>query len=101
MKKYIYILCVFGLIILNSCENLDREVITNVSEQQVTDSYTYTMYRATAIYTTIQDGFMPINGAMMASATDEAEHTLETASIQRFNAGSWNAINNPDDVWSN
>ena len=42
-------------------------------------------------------------GAMMASASDEAEYTLETSSIQMFNVGSWNAKNNPDggSWWSN
>ena len=32
----------------------------------------------------------------MAAASDEAEYTLETASIHGFNVGSWNANNNPD-----
>jgi len=36
----------------------------------------------------------------MASASDEAEHTLETSAIQQFNVGSWNAYSNPDDVWA-
>jgi hypothetical protein len=36
---------------------------------------------------------------MMASATDESEHTLESSNVHKFNTGSWNAIDNPDNVW--
>ncbi|MBC7745022.1 MAG: RagB/SusD family nutrient uptake outer membrane protein, partial [Flavobacterium sp.] len=50
----------------------------------------------------LPDGMTYINGnAMLASASDEAEHTYERNTVQSFNTGSWNAINNPDNVWGN
>ena len=52
-----------------------------------------------AVYARIAPGFLNINDAMMASATDEAEHTIESSSIQMFNLGSWNAYSNPDNAW--
>jgi hypothetical protein len=44
-------------------------------------------------------GYLQVDGAMTASATDEAEHTLETSNIQKFNNGAWNAIDNPENLW--
>jgi hypothetical protein len=38
---------------------------------------------------------------MLASASDESEHTQESSSVQHFNAGSWNDYSNPDNVWGN
>lgn len=90
-----------AIIGLSSCENLDREIITDLTPKQVSTSYDYTLYRITSIYTDIPAGYLQIDGAMTASATDEAEHTLETSNVQKFNNGSWNAIDNPENLWGN
>lgn len=100
MKKNLYILGVLTIMFLNGCEKLDREIITTLSKNDVEKNYAYTMNRATALYTSLPDGFFEIDGAMSASASDEAEFTLETSDVQMFNYGSWNAIYNPDNVWA-
>jgi starch-binding outer membrane protein, SusD/RagB family len=100
MKKKIYIIGVFALFLLNACQDLDREIITTLGENDVNKTYSFTMNRATALYTDLPAGFLEIDGAMMASMGDEAEHTLETSGVQDFNAGSWNALSNPDNVWA-
>jgi hypothetical protein len=100
MKKKIYILGVIALILMNACEDLDREIITTLDETSVNTIYSYTMNRATAMYTSLPKGFEEIDGAMMASAGDESEFTLETSDVQWFNAGSWNPLVNPDNVWA-
>lgn len=83
------------------CEDyLDPQVITYESYEQVTSSYNYTRQRLASVYSELQPGFTRIDGAMLASASDEAEHTLETSAIHQFNVGSWNAYSNPDDVWA-
>lgn len=102
MKKQLYNILSIILILplLNGCEDyLDPEVITYEDFEQVTTSYNYTKQRLASIYSEIQPGFVRIDGAMLASASDDAEHTLETSTIQQFNIGSWNAYSNPDDVW--
>jgi hypothetical protein len=102
MKKYI--LFFFGaitLLINSACEDLDREIITTLGKEEVNTIYSYTQARATAMYSYLPGGFSEIDGAMSASLCDEAEHTLETSDVQMFNAGSWNAISNPDNVWAN
>ncbi|CAL1516337.1 RagB/SusD family nutrient uptake outer membrane protein [Chitinophaga sp. MM2321] len=102
MKNNIFIFPFIALILLSvsACEKLDREVLTNKSEKQITSSYQQTGYRQASLYTDLPEGFLYIDRAMMASATDEAEHTNETAAIQKFNNGSWNAFDNPDNAWS-
>lgn len=100
MKKNIYILGVLSLFLLVACEKLDREIITTLDKNEVNKVFSYTANRATAMYTALPSGFLEIDGAMMASASDEAEHTLETSAVQQFNIGSWNAVSNPDNVWA-
>ena len=88
-----------ALFLMSGCEKLDREVITNITEKQVTESYQYTGYRQAALYTELPEGFLQVDRAMMASATDEAEYTLENGNVQKFNNGAWNAYDNPDNAW--
>jgi starch-binding outer membrane protein, SusD/RagB family len=102
MKRNSYIPGILTLLVfLVSCENyLDRELSTDLTYDEVTKQFNYSRSRVASIYSDLQAGFLQIDGAMMASATDEAEHTLETSDIQKFNYGSWNASSNPDNVWS-
>ena len=94
MKKVKTILYGAALLLLvNACDSiLDREVVLSLTEDDVLTLYNY-----------LPSGFRCVDGAMMASASDEAEYTLETSSIQMFNVGSWNAKNNPDggSWWNN
>ncbi|OIP82846.1 MAG: RagB/SusD family nutrient uptake outer membrane protein [Porphyromonadaceae bacterium CG2_30_38_12] len=102
MKKNIfYFLGIISLLHFTACDKLDREVITTWNKEEVNSIYSLTKDRATAMYADLPNGFTEIDGAMLASATDEAEHTLETSDVQSFNAGSWDAVTNPDNVWSN
>ena len=78
---------------------LERDIITNQREDLVNKSYDFTRNRVSAIYNMLPQGFTEIDGAMLASATDEAEHTDETSNIQKFNTGAWNIYDNPDGVW--
>jgi hypothetical protein len=96
-----YITSTILLLVLGSCDslNLDREFPTSLSEEQVFASFDYNSRRVNNIYSYLPSGFLVIDGAMLASASDEAEHTLETSAVQKFNNGSWNPIDNPDDVW--
>lgn len=101
MKRKIYYLpCVIAFVILSACQDLDREVLTGIYKENVIHSYQYLGQMATAVYLDLPEGFLPVDGAMMASVTDEAEHTLETSNVQKFNTGAWNALDNPDDVWA-
>ncbi|MFV0269546.1 MAG: RagB/SusD family nutrient uptake outer membrane protein [Draconibacterium sp.] len=99
MKNNIFLFSILIVFMLSACVDLDQDFTVTLSESEVTKSYDYTKYRAISVYAEIPNGFESIDGAMMSSASDEAEHTLETSGVQNFNTGNWNAIYNPDNVW--
>ena len=102
MKNYLssILSIILFSVFLVSCEGyLDPEVMTDLTVDQATTEYSYSRQRVASIYSDVIAGFLNIDGAMLASASDESEHTLETSDIQNFNRGSWNEYVNPDDVW--
>ncbi|MBC8033429.1 MAG: RagB/SusD family nutrient uptake outer membrane protein, partial [Chitinophagaceae bacterium] len=100
MKNKIYFALLASLF-MDSCQKLDREFITDVSQEQIEASFDRTAQLLNAVYVELREGFLDIGGtAMMASATDEAEHAQENSPVQNFNNGSWNSINNPNNVWA-
>jgi hypothetical protein len=102
MKNTKYITGVAVAIALTSCDlvNLDREFPTTLSQDQIFASFNYNSERVNNIYSYLPSGFLAIDGAMLASASDEAEHTGETSGIHKFNTGSWSPLDNPDNAWS-
>jgi hypothetical protein len=99
MKSKIYYTLLTGTLIMFSCQKLDREVVTDLSKEQIEISYERVSQLLNSVYVEVQSGFTNIDGAMMASATDEAEHAQVSSDVQNFNNGSWNAISNPNNVW--
>lgn len=99
MKRRIFIPGIITLLILGACQKLDQEIITSTTFEQVTENYNYTKNRCASVYTVMQNGFEYVGGGMMAAVTDEAEHTLETSAVQKFNNGAVNPNDNPNNVW--
>ena len=101
--SYIYISVAISIAFtLSSCNGfLDREEDSFIDKTATFDSYNRTKQYLTYAYTLLPDGLNRFSReAMLASATDDAEFAIESAEIQQFNNGSWNALNNPDDVWN-
>lgn len=99
--SYIYISAAISIAFtLSSCNGfLDREEDSFIDKTATFDSYNQTKQYLTYAYTLLPDGLNRFSReAMLASATDDAEFAIESAEIQQFNNGSWNALNNPDDV---
>lgn len=87
---------------LVGCEDfLDREIPTNLEEDEVFVSYERMSQAGYGVYTFLFNrvGFHRIDNAMLASASDEADHADINSSIQKFNLGNWNAASNPEDTW--
>jgi len=100
MKNLKYLFCFLTLVVFVSCQKLDRELETDINQQQIAGSFNNVQSLLNGVYSELREGFLEIGGeAMMASTTDEAEHTNESSSVQLFNQGAWNASNNPADVW--
>lgn len=100
MRKTLIYISSIGLLLMSACESLDQEVRTNLEADQIYISYSRTKGHSVGVYTAMPLGFTRIGQAMLASASDEAEHTQETSSIQKFNAGSWGPLDNPDNLWN-
>lgn len=98
MKKINYIFFVLPLLLV-ACVDLDRELNLELTEKQVIESYDRTLNRLSAVYTGVPAGYFQVSGAILAATTDEAEFTQETNAVQRFNNGSWNAIDMPENLW--
>ena len=101
--SYIYISAAISIAFtLSSCNGfLEREEDSFIDKTATFDSYNRTKQYLTYAYTLLPDGLNRFSReAMLASATDDAEFAIESAEIQQFNNGSWNALNNPDDVWN-
>ncbi|MBC7889658.1 MAG: RagB/SusD family nutrient uptake outer membrane protein [Ferruginibacter sp.] len=101
MKNIVYFLGAIVLFAIASCQKLDREIITDLSKTQIEKSFSSVSALLNAAYSEIPTGFTGLGGAMMASATDEAEYTSENSVVQNFNNGSWNAISEPEGLWDN
>lgn len=101
MKNKLYNIAISCLMLglLCSCyDNLDRELRTTLTQEQIEKEYEYTRLQAMSLYTDLEEGFFAINNAMRASICDEAEYTYK-GGAETFNTGSWNALSNPDDAW--
>lgn len=102
MKSTIkYITGIFIVFLAMSCDDmLDRDEQLMLTSDLANTLYSYTEAKAAALYTSLPSGFDYFSGAMMASACDEAEHTLETSPVHKYNTGAWSSIDNPDNAWS-
>ena len=99
MKRIHIIIFAFVLLHTAGCSKFLDRIYYQPAGERCHPSYTYARNRVTAVYSMLKAGFDEIDGAMIASAGDEAEHTLETSSIQQFNTGDWDAFSNPGNVW--
>ncbi|MDR0541525.1 MAG: RagB/SusD family nutrient uptake outer membrane protein [Dysgonamonadaceae bacterium] len=95
MKQTGYIAIITG-ILLSGCVNLDREMVTTLTKEQVNKEYEYARFQAASLYTNLPEGFFELGEAMQASACDEATFSY-SGSVKTIHSGGWSPINNPDD----
>lgn len=104
MKTFKNILLILSIIplLFTSCEGLlpDNKIDLDLTEKMASISYTNLLKQGMAIYDYLPKGYDKISGAMMASATDEADHAVVGNDIEMFQRGTWNAVSNPDNIWN-
>ena len=98
MKNKLYFLVASAIILLSACGDLTREMEPYLTQKQVESQYNYVKSQQVCLYADMNDGFLALSNATMASVSDEAEYTYK-GGAQTFNSGSWNVFTNPDDVW--
>lgn len=89
------------ILMLWSCNYLDYKELDQYSKDQIFYDFARTKTILTNAYSYLPTDFGSIYGAQRACATDEAENVYDTATVQKFNDGSWNSIVTLDDNWSN
>lgn len=96
-KGYLYFTF---LLLLVSCDLLDTKIDTLYTQQSIDSDYSKIRDLGYAGYTHLLNGFWRMDNNIAAAMSDEAEQTASTSRVQMFNEGSWNAFDNPDDVYS-
>ena len=91
------------LVALGSCVDLDYKELTTNDEDWVYESPIYGVEKlVNDIYAQLTNGFENNwNGALLASATDEASYALINSGIHTFYNGGWSANNPIADYWKN
>ena len=100
MKSLFSIFMIVTLVMLTGCNYLDYDESSYLTKDDVFNEFTRTKRFLTNIYSILPSDFMSIDGAMRASATDEAEHVNDMSAIQKFNNGTWSAVQSVDTKWS-
>jgi starch-binding outer membrane protein, SusD/RagB family len=98
MKNKLIISIAALTMVFSGCIDMNRELISTLTEEQVSTQYEFLRYQGLSLYSDLSDGLYALDNAMMASASDEAEYAYN-GGAQTFNSGSWDSNNNPDDVW--
>ena len=81
------------------CEFLDYNEVEQYDKDQILMEFSRVKSLLNNAYSYLPDDFSSVEGAMRASASDDAEHVWDASDIQKFNDGSWNALVTLDDKW--
>jgi hypothetical protein len=84
-----------------SCNVLDTREDIMYTDEMIASNYNTIKGFGYTAYSYVRNGFQSIDGNLFAPVSDEAEQTASTSQSQLFNTASWNAFNNPDDVYEN
>lgn len=98
-NKYL-ILPLLAACSVSSCNFMDYNDETDLTENFVLSRIDFSRRLATEIYGCIPSGYNALGGGMFASATDDAEHSNDLSNVQKYNNSTWNQYSNPDDKWS-
>lgn len=100
MRKIYYLIFIISILgILSSCNFMDYNNETDMTDDYVKSRVDYAGSLATAVYGCIPSGYSALGGGMYADATDDAENSNDLNNVQKFNNSTWNQYSNPDDKW--
>jgi len=102
IQKYIHRGLFFLIVVaFTNCEDLDYDETSFNEKEDVFSDFARSKSFLSGIYAYLPTDFNSIDGAIRATATDEAEHVSDLSDVQKFNDGSWSAIQPLDNVWNN
>lgn len=99
--KYIklFFACAILFPLFWSCKKLDYSEASNYKQDFVFSNIDQTATVLNNIYNYLPTDFNSVDGAMRSSASDDAKHVWDLSAIQKFNDGTWSAIQTLDDQW--
>lgn len=100
MKNFRFYLLLALILSLSSCDYLGYDETTSYTKDDVFSSFERSKQFLSNVYAHLPGGFNSVDGAMRASASDNAEEVWDFSDIQKFNDGSWSAIQTIDAQWS-
>lgn len=96
-----FLLLIFLIFSINSCNYLEYDEVSYNHKDDIFNDFERSKSFLSNIYSYLPADFNSIDGAMRSSATDEAEDVKDLSDVQKFNDGSWSALQPLDDVWGN
>ena len=99
--KHLFIGSMIGWGMLASCQDqLDYHEYSNDDKDFITENYKNVGGLVTNIYAQLDADWGNYDGAMLASACDEAEYAWTSSSVHDFYNGAWSASNTISSAWS-
>ncbi len=86
---------------LGACEYLEYDEASYLEKEDIFMDFERTKRFLTNIYDYLPHDFVSIDGAMRATASDEAIHVWDLSNVHKMNNGTWSAIQPLDNVWGN
>lgn len=101
MKMNKYILGAVAGLALSSCNKMDYKEYTAFDHAYIDRNFEYVGGFMTTIYNNLDTDWGNFSGAMLASATDEAEYSTAGNAIEDFYNGAWSPANPRMTIWNN
>jgi hypothetical protein len=99
-KRHYFLIFIIAMGLITACQQtLDTKVDTLLTNQDISSDYTTIWGFGDDAYTYLENGFSTVDNNLFAAVSDEAIQTASSSNALLFNQGSWNAYNNPDNVY--
>lgn len=99
--KHILPLSALAFTLMTSCVDLNYSEVSTNDKEWVYSMPTSVSGLVSNVYAHVRYDLGQFNGAMKASATDEADYAISISDIHRFYNGAWSPINPFDQIWTN
>lgn len=79
----------------------ENKIDLDLTDKLASETYARLLDQGEGVYNYIPSAYNWIDGAMLAAATDEADHAVKGSNVEKFQYGNWGPTDNPDNAWKN
>jgi starch-binding outer membrane protein, SusD/RagB family len=98
-NHFFYIISLVFVSLFIGCQELDYDEATGNDKDEVFSDFARSKNFVTGIYAYLPLELNFLGSSLRAAATDEAEEVDLLSDVQKFNEGSWSALQTLDNVW--